>query len=80
MAEYIEREALLDALYDADVITFTGIKILEKFPAADVQSVIRCKDCIYSKPNEISGGCICRIDNSSHTDWFFCATGMRKTI
>ena len=39
MAEYIEREALLDALYDADVITFTGMKILEKFPAADVQPV-----------------------------------------
>ena len=40
MAEYIEREALLDALYDADVITFTGMKILKKFPAADVQPVV----------------------------------------
>ena len=36
MAEYIEREALRDALYDADAITMSGVKILNQFPAADV--------------------------------------------
>ena len=36
MAEYIERKALRDTLYDADAITMSGVKILNQFPAADV--------------------------------------------
>ena len=39
MAEYIDREALRDALYDADAITMSGVKILNQFPAADVAPV-----------------------------------------
>ena len=39
MAEYIDREILSDALYDADAITFTGMKILDNFPVADVVPV-----------------------------------------
>ena len=39
MVEYIEREALRDALYDADAITMNGVKILNQFPAADVEPV-----------------------------------------
>ena len=39
MAEYIEREALRDALYDADAITMSGVKILNQFPVADVAQV-----------------------------------------
>lgn len=39
MDEYIEREALRDALYDADAITMNGVKILNQFPAADVATV-----------------------------------------
>lgn len=39
MAEYIEREALRDALYDADAITMNGVKILNQFPSADVEPV-----------------------------------------
>ena len=39
MDEYIKREALRDALYDADAITMNGVKILNKFPAADVEPV-----------------------------------------
>lgn len=37
--EYIKREALRDALYDADAITMNGVKILNQFPAADVAPV-----------------------------------------
>ena len=40
MAEYIEREALRDTLYDADAITMSGVKILNQFPAADVTPVV----------------------------------------
>ena len=39
MAEYIDREALRDALYDADAITMSGVKILNQFPVADVAPV-----------------------------------------
>ena len=39
MDEYIEREALRDALYDADAITMSGVKILNQFPGADVAKV-----------------------------------------
>lgn len=39
MAEYIDREALRDALYEADSITMEGVKILNQFPAADVAPV-----------------------------------------
>ena len=35
----IDRKALRDALYDADAITMTGVKILNQFPSADVATV-----------------------------------------
>ena len=39
MADYIKREALRDALYDADAITMNGVKILNQFPSSDVEPV-----------------------------------------
>lgn len=39
MDDYIKREALRDSLYDADAITMNGVKILNQFPAADVEPV-----------------------------------------
>ena len=39
MYEYIERKEIRDALYDADAITMSGVKILNQFPAADVAPV-----------------------------------------
>lgn len=41
MADYIKREALRDALYDADAITMNGVKILNQFPSSDVEPVRR---------------------------------------
>ena len=41
MDEYINKKALLDALYDADAITMNGVKILNQFPSADVAQVRR---------------------------------------
>ena len=40
MPEYIEREALKDALYESDAITMKGIAIINQFPAADVAPVV----------------------------------------
>jgi len=39
MAEYIDREAVRDALYDADAITMRGVEILNQYPAADVVEI-----------------------------------------
>ena len=36
-ADYISREALRDALYEADAITMKGVAIINQFPAADVR-------------------------------------------
>lgn len=43
MAEYIDREATRNALYEADAITMKGVEIINNFPAADVvpTSVLR---------------------------------------
>ena len=43
MAEYIERQKLFNALYDADAITARGIEIFRGFPAADVVPAKRGK-------------------------------------
>ena len=37
---YIEREALRDALYEADAITMKGVAIINQFPSADVAPVV----------------------------------------
>ena len=55
MAEYIDREAIRDALYDADAITMNGVKILNQFPSSDVEPVKRGR-WIY---NAESGECVC---------------------
>lgn len=47
MADYIDRIALRDVLYEAEAITMKGLRILNQFPSADVVEVVRCKDCRY---------------------------------
>ena len=39
MAEYIDREAIRNRLYDADAITMNGVAMLNNFPAAEVEEV-----------------------------------------
>ena len=53
MDDYIKREALRDALYDADAITMNGVKILNQFPAADVAPVVHGQWKPYFKEVEI---------------------------
>ena len=40
MAEYINREAVRNELYDADAITMRGVAILNNFPSADAVEVV----------------------------------------
>lgn len=52
MYEYIEREALRDALYDADAITMNGVKILNQFPSTDVSPVLHGRWVCVDTDNE----------------------------
>lgn len=52
MTEYIERDALLDDISAAvkhrgmgEIIGQTLMRYVKRQPAADVASVVRCKDC-----------------------------------
>lgn len=54
--------------------------ILENLPAADVEPVVRCRDCKYSY-EDISGRCC---SHGPCTDWVvlddsFCSQGERRT-
>lgn len=51
MAEYIEREAAIEAIYDAFQECRTkkmAENVLEGIPAADVRPVVLCRDCKFS--------------------------------
>ena len=79
MAEYIEREAVIDLItrrYENPEICTQEINSI---PAADVAPVTRCKDCKHSW-EDISGLCcshgVC-VDLTVPGD-FYCAYGERK--
>ena len=40
MDEYINKQAVLEALCEADAITIRGFRILDAFPSADVRPVV----------------------------------------
>ena len=75
MAEYIDKRAIRDALYDADAITMKGVELLNKFPVADVVDVVRCKDCKHLFEDN---GCPLRYFKT-HLEDDFCSYGERKT-
>ena len=79
MAEYIEREAVIDLItrrYENPEICTQEINSI---PAADVAPVVRCKDCKHSW--EDIGGLCCShgacVDLTVPGD-FYCAYGERK--
>lgn len=62
MAEYIEREAAMQAfLAEKPDAHYPGwyAGLLEELPAADVAPVVRCKDCTYATLYEDSEGLYC---------------------
>lgn len=72
MAEYLERESILNAirkssnLYVDQQGLYLSCELIAEMPAADVQPVVRCKDCI-ERPH-------CQ----THSDDFYCAFGERS--
>ena len=74
MDEYIERKAIRDALYDADAITMSGVKILNQFPAADVAPVRHGRWGTHSdRPDSlICSVCNCGFDMWKHDPHKYC--------
>lgn len=82
MDDYIKREALRDALYDADAITMNGVKILNQFPSSDVDNVVRCRDCIGRNTwyNDTESRCaVCGMSGMYlESEDSYCSYGLRK--
>lgn len=81
--EYIEREAAQKVL--ADDYAYNAAKLLDTVPIADVQEVVRCKDCIFGKYDDDLNMILCkRIYNLSDGEYVyndlndFCSYGERK--
>lgn len=85
MAEYIEREAAIDAVMAVYVRT-AGYKTrervsetreaIQKLPAADVAPVVHCRHCrSYNKPR--LGWCAVHLDRENPDD--FCGYGKYQT-
>lgn len=54
MHEYIEREAALAAMSKHGITkNMKANKAVAELPAADVDQVVRCRECKYSKPPAI---------------------------
>ena len=85
MAEYIEREAVIDLItcrYENPEICTQEINSI---PAADVAPVVRCKDCKhYLIADEFEGGkrFMCEVNHFSYInsdgDMRYCSYGERK--
>ena len=96
MAEYIEREAFIKTLkktkkdcehYADKVCCDFAIRMVNLMPPADVQEVVRCKDCIHCcmsyDPKTNTSRQICGyvgynpVQSSEVTDYDFCSKGER---
>lgn len=75
MAEYIEREAVVEEMKKHKR---AGILIVLDAPAADVVKVVRCKDCIHGQRSNIGGNYVCEYDKEHLlSPKHFCSYGER---
>ena len=74
MAEYIDKEALRDALYGADAITMNGVKIFNQFPSSDVELVKHGRwETNSDRPDSlICSICKCGFDMWKHDPHNYC--------
>lgn len=88
MAEYIEREAVMQKFADhvrrsnnsdfAPVPTWNqAVQIVEDFPAADVRPVVLCKDCKHWEYDAIFRDGWCRGRHQGNPNWY-CADGEKR--
>ena len=81
MAEYIDREALLQKVWDADTrigyVQVVDVGDILDMPVADVAPVVRCKDCKYYYECGVNFCDRLGMDCPGDSD-FFCSYGERK--
>lgn len=84
LAEYIERDALLDDISAAvkhrgmgEIIGKTLMRYVKRQPAADVAPVVRCKDCKHLVAVNVNGKGIptCRVSGMEVAPDEFCSRG-----
>ena len=86
MAEYIEREAAIAAIYDIQgPIHSREARVLRELPAADVVEVVRCKDCkawicFMNNPDGTMFGNCKLCGNNFRNEDDFCSYGERKAV
>ena len=81
MAEYIEREAVLEITKRTSGDYATAFAEIRKIPAADVAPVVRCKDCKYAYINSFSaasGVALCSSSAKVMQQDDFCSYGERR--
>lgn len=81
MAEYIKREDALEITKRTSGDYATAFAEIRKIPAADVASVVRCKDCKYAYINSFSaasGVALCSSGAKVMQQDDFCSYGERK--
>jgi len=80
MSDYISREALITEFKRLSLgenglierIFADGVyAVIETFPVADVEIVVRCKDCFYSK----NDSCVHGENYTTYDPNWFCADG-----
>lgn len=86
--EYIEKNHLINIIINSTALyNSTVLKLIKIAPAADVQEVVRCKDCIFGKYDDDLNMILCkRIYNLSDgecvyndlNDFCSCGTKMDK--
>ena len=86
MAEYINRYEVLLKVQDKLYNTVTAAKYAEiektilKIPTADVEEIVRCKDCVNRKTENCAMyyRCNCGEQHTWENDNNFCSYGERK--
>ena len=73
MADYISREAAIEAVKHAWAKGLEPSQYIEILPAADVAPVVRCRDCEYARDLGFQfGGLV-------HESWFCICNGPHPT-
>ena len=86
MSEYIDRQALLDAIpptKEDKQISLCGavadfISLVCDVPAADVAPVVRCKECEHWGARKADGYGFCCIWGTSVEGTAFCSSGVKE--
>lgn len=76
MAEYIEREAVIEILRGRSA-PWDGYQKVKELPAADVRPVVLCRDCVMYECHEYDGGLkyVCRLFKRQMQETDFCSYG-----